>query len=69
MKIDFSQSAWADYTYWQNQNKKTLKRINQPIEDISRNGNDGMVNLSYEKVICLVVGLAVLMKQIVWFID
>jgi toxin YoeB len=42
MKIDFSQSTWADYTYWQNQDKKILKRINQLIEDILRNGNDGI---------------------------
>ena len=26
-KIAFSEKAWADYLYWQSQNKKTLKRI------------------------------------------
>lgn len=30
--------AWEDYLYWQNQDKKTLKRINKIIEDIARNG-------------------------------
>ena len=30
--------AWADYLYWQAQDKKTLKRINKLIQDIERNG-------------------------------
>ena len=27
-------TAWADYLYWQQQDKKTLKRINMLIKDI-----------------------------------
>lgn len=34
--------AWNDYTYWQEQDKKTLKRINLLIKDIDRNGNHGI---------------------------
>ncbi len=34
--------AWEDYVYWQTQDQKTLKRINQLIQDISRNGYDGI---------------------------
>ena len=34
--------AWDDYLYWQSQDKKTLKRINQLIKDIERNGNNGI---------------------------
>jgi len=34
--------AWKDYLYWQTQDKKTLKRINQLIKDIERNGYDGI---------------------------
>lgn len=30
--------AWEDYLYWQKQDKKTLKRINLLLQDISRNG-------------------------------
>ncbi|MCL2252829.1 MAG: Txe/YoeB family addiction module toxin [Lachnospiraceae bacterium] len=30
--------AWEEYTYWQNQDRKTLKRINAIIKDIERNG-------------------------------
>ena len=34
----WSDEAWNDYLYWQLQDKKTLKRINQLIKDIERNG-------------------------------
>ena len=34
----WSDEAWEDYLYWQLQDKKTLKRINQLIKDIERNG-------------------------------
>lgn len=34
--------AWEDYVHWQSQDKKTLKRINQLLQDISRNGYDGI---------------------------
>lgn len=34
--------AWADYLYWQTENRKTLKRINQLLQDIARNGYDGI---------------------------
>ncbi len=35
-------TAWADYLYWQTQDKKTLKRINLLIKDIERNRNEGI---------------------------
>ena len=38
----WTDEAWSDYLYWQTQDKKTLKRINQLIQDIERNGNDGI---------------------------
>lgn len=34
--------AWDDYLYWQRQDKKNLKRINQLLRDIERNGNSGI---------------------------
>ena len=34
--------AWEDYLYWQMQDKRILKRINQLLQDISRNGYDGI---------------------------
>lgn len=38
----WTDEAWEDYIYWQLQDKKTLKRINQLIKDIERNGYDGI---------------------------
>lgn len=40
--IMFSNRAWEEYCYWQKQDKKTLKRINQLLTDIKRNGFIGM---------------------------
>lgn len=41
-KVMFSDRAWEEYCYWQTQDKKTLKRINQLLADIKRNGFIGM---------------------------
>lgn len=39
----WSDDAWKDYLYWQSQDKKTVKKINQLIKDIERGGNgDGI---------------------------
>lgn len=38
MLITWDEEAWADYVEWQNQDKKTLKKINQLVKDIMRNG-------------------------------
>ena len=37
LKIWFDE-AWEDYLYWQMQDRKTLKRINELIRDIERDG-------------------------------
>jgi len=42
MKISFTETGWKDYVYWETQDKKTLKRINNLIEDIERNGYEGI---------------------------
>ena len=34
--ILFTPTAWGEYTYWQSQDKKTLKRINTLIEAAAR---------------------------------
>ena len=41
-KFIFSERAWEEYLYWQTQDKKTLKKINRLLQDIDRNGNDGV---------------------------
>lgn len=38
----FTDNGWEDYTYWQTEDKKTLKKINNLIKDIDRNGNEGI---------------------------
>ena len=35
-------TAWEDYLYWQSQDKKTLKKINKLLQDIERNGYNGI---------------------------
>ena len=42
MKLLWEESAWEDYCSWQQQDKKTLKRINALIKDIQRNHFDGI---------------------------
>ena len=39
MKIQCTTAAWNEYLYWQQQDKKTLKRINALLKDIMR-GHD-----------------------------
>ena len=41
-KIVFSPIAWDEYLYWQMQDKKTLRRINQLLKDIQRSSFDGI---------------------------
>lgn len=42
MKKIWSDKAWDDYLYWQTQDKKTLKRVNQLVKDIERNNFEGI---------------------------
>jgi toxin YoeB len=38
MKAQFNDHGWTDYLWWQRQDRKVLKRINELIADIDRNG-------------------------------
>ena len=38
----FADTGWEDYLYWQVEDRRTLKKINGLINDIARNGNEGM---------------------------
>jgi len=42
MRKLWEEKGWEDYLYWQSQDKKTLKKINELIKDIERNGNKGI---------------------------
>ena len=38
----FTDKAWEDYIFWQTYDKKTVRRINQILKDIDRNGYQGI---------------------------
>ncbi len=42
MRILWEDRAWSDYLYWQGQDRKTLKKINNIITDIMRNPYKGI---------------------------
>lgn len=37
----FEDKGFSDYLYWQTQDRKTLKKINDLLKDIERNGVNG----------------------------
>ena len=41
-KIIFTERAWEEYLYWQETDKKTIRRINVLLRDVVRNGNEGI---------------------------
>nr|WP_024968028.1 Txe/YoeB family addiction module toxin [Pantoea sp. IMH] len=41
MKLIWSAEAWEDYIYWQDTDKKTVKKINELIKDASRTPFEG----------------------------
>lgn len=42
MRLLWEDRAWEDYLYWQTQNKKTVKKINDLIKDIARTPFSGI---------------------------
>jgi len=42
MKIFFSAQAWQDYLYWQETDKKTVKKINELVKDVARSPFQGL---------------------------
>ena len=42
MKLLWDERAWQDYLGWQQEDKKTLKRINALIKDMQRNAFEGI---------------------------
>ena len=41
MRIIFTKISWEDYTSWQNDDKKILKKMNELIKDIQRTPFEG----------------------------
>lgn len=44
MKLLWYEKAWAEYLDWQSEDRKTLKRVNELLKDISRNPFSGIGN-------------------------
>ena len=42
MNINWNSEAWKEYVDWQSKDKKIVKKINEIIKDIQRNGNEGI---------------------------
>ncbi len=42
MNLSWSDEAWEDYLYWQNHDRKVLKRINSLIKSIMREPFEGI---------------------------
>jgi toxin YoeB len=42
MEKSWSDLAWADYLHWQQEDRRTLKKINAIIQDIDRNQYTGI---------------------------
>ena len=42
MNINWNSEAWKEYVDWQSKDKKIIKKINEIIKDIQRNGNQGI---------------------------
>ena len=42
MNILFTPESWADYLFWQKNDKKYLRRINELIKDIKRTPFEGI---------------------------
>ncbi|MCE0484409.1 MAG: Txe/YoeB family addiction module toxin [Methylacidiphilales bacterium] len=42
MKIQFSSRCWEEYLYWQQTDKKILRKINELIKEVSRDPFSGI---------------------------
>lgn len=42
MILSWAEAAWEDYLYWQQTDRKTLKRVNTLIKDIQRQPFSGL---------------------------
>ena len=42
MRLVFTPHGWADYTFWLNSDRRTVKRINKLIDDALRDPTSGI---------------------------
>ena len=43
--ITFSPDGWADYLYWQTEDKKTLKRINKLLQEFGQSRRTDIISI------------------------
>ena len=67
MKVLWEERAWADYLYWQMQDRKTLKRINELVKDMQRDAFHGIGSQNLCTALCQAIGVVALMTRIVLF--
>lgn len=63
----WTDNGWDDYLWWQEQDKKTLRRINKLIEDAKRQPFDGLVSRNPLKVTFPDTGPGGSTTRTVWF--
>lgn len=49
MRSLWDEHAWSDYIYWQEQDRRVLKRVNALLNDIARAGEIGEPNVGIGK--------------------
>ena len=42
MRFVWDEDAWSDYVGWQTDERRIVRRINDLLKDIARNGNEGI---------------------------
>ncbi|MEO8095687.1 MAG: Txe/YoeB family addiction module toxin [Pseudolysinimonas sp.] len=42
MRLTWDEDAWDDYLHWQQADRAILRRVNQLLQDVARNGNWGI---------------------------
>jgi Txe/YoeB family toxin of toxin-antitoxin system len=69
MQLLFTESAWEDYLWFQERDRRLLKRINLLIKDTMRSPFDGIGKLKPFALIYPATGRAASMMNIVSSID
>lgn len=64
MNLQWTPDGWADYVYWQTEDRKTLRRINKLIKDMLRTPFQGIGKRNLCAMTCQNTGAAALMMQI-----
>ncbi len=67
MNLIFSEQAWEDYLYWQETDKRMVRRIHELLKDIRRHPLKASASLSRCGMRCVVIGPAVWMPSTGWF--